>query len=1400
MASSGGSLGGRVVMTIVVVLGLTTAGSWVGRSPDRSTADSISGKATRSVERREQPADGPTIEPTPIMRPLALIANAIGPDPLILLDQPEKPTLAPSYADAIVPGPSSPCAPLKPNDAAKGGAWDSPFRNWRLQDAECALITRVRDKATAAGFTVSVVVATLPDWVDSSLQWTFDPTLDAIQTSAAQMGYVLSGFDLADTEPDPAVVQPKGSVWPFPHVHERTPGSLLFRRPAVATDADLTPDPGHRQVPRYELLLVLLIGETPTAGVHAPALATALDLALAWQRPGEAVIEPGDDQAASPALQHALALRQDAVRILGPTYSGSALSLSTALRDAAARHGLASTGGAWFNLVTGSASGEANIPLLEVAGLSGFRATTRSDTDVLKALARFLGRSDRGWACGRHVALLVEANTTWGSQFFPREGEDGDKERQCSLCSGNQELYNQNGTTYPDPTLKNKDRRLDSDPLPCATVTPFPLHISRLRSEVARTGSGAAKPLPQSSEVALDLGEKLPPVDRVPPETPELTAATVEIMESGMFRSVEDRRLTAIGILATDKRDHVYLAEEIARRRPNVLPFTIESSLVYLHPDVGGFVRGTVVASTYSLNERTQRLTQPWLAEHFTQQFGASPSHGAFNALAVLLNEQRQLIDYRAPRRPGLIHEPPLSSGPCRTAGTTDIDCLPPVWISVVGRGAILPLAADTQGACREAGDGKDLGGYALCLRERSHPPVAKPGMRVQGGDAYLAARHLLLWDLLGLLAVLIGYQVWVQRRIDAWPNAATPAAQMSMRDVGGAVLDWLCDLIARPKFGDARAAARKASVTSAAVRAATFAAAAERNASVVAMRGASLALALWLLKLAAIYWADATGASLGWIHDVYLGLVVIVGLYVVVQIRGTFWFYDTERGRSTWVSNAVFLYVALFAAYLLVPYARPSATSIVGWVRGAAVVVAFLSAFGDFSQQHATQIDAVTRWRRLPVLIGLSGFLALSCDLALAHWQPVEALLYADRTAMLGSLVSPATCIVLICSAIFWWGTWNLRRVELLLLPEIEVGVGPLLATRARQVALDSRLAFREPALTIGAFMLAPSAVALIALFYGSANVHSIDGRFFSMFLLLGSTAVVTIIAHTLAHSSHLGAAIVRLLHGLARHPGVATFRALGKESFPWRMSYREPRIPDLEPLVRRIRAIECDLAHWGPDDYELVDRRPAYGRILAQHVHSALSQVDEVHRGKMGDVTAQHDEWLALNRLAYRFNSLLDTTKWHYGFSCRSGSEALRQALDDMEYVVFFHGSVVLRDLLTRLVSGFTTVIGGLAMLLAAHLLYTFQGRVFWLTFDAIAMAAAAAITSRLLIVLERDTVLSSLWQTAPGKISLFGGLTWRMLGYLLISLGTLFAVFFPELAGRLVDWIVPVRSALE
>ena len=53
-------------------------------------------------------------------------------------------------------------------------------------------IVRLRAVADCKQINVHFVIATVPDWIDSSLQWTFDPMIDAIQMAAGQMDYVAS--------------------------------------------------------------------------------------------------------------------------------------------------------------------------------------------------------------------------------------------------------------------------------------------------------------------------------------------------------------------------------------------------------------------------------------------------------------------------------------------------------------------------------------------------------------------------------------------------------------------------------------------------------------------------------------------------------------------------------------------------------------------------------------------------------------------------------------------------------------------------------------------------------------------------------------------------------------------------------------------------------------------------------------------------------------------------------------------------------------------------------------------------------------------------------------------------------------------------------------------------------
>ncbi len=135
-----------------------------------------------------------------------------------------------------------------------------------------------------------VLIATLPDALDSHLDWVFDTGLEAIRRTFESSGYVVEGFwpppqdtvDLAGRRRSPR--------------REVEPGVMLFR----GTDAS---------VPRLRLLY--LVPEVPTSGIYKDAFFTAFDERRRLL--------------GSKALPLAVD-RTRPIRIVGPVFSGSALS------------------------------------------------------------------------------------------------------------------------------------------------------------------------------------------------------------------------------------------------------------------------------------------------------------------------------------------------------------------------------------------------------------------------------------------------------------------------------------------------------------------------------------------------------------------------------------------------------------------------------------------------------------------------------------------------------------------------------------------------------------------------------------------------------------------------------------------------------------------------------------------------------------------------------------------------------------------------------------------------------------------------------------------------------------------------------------------------------------------
>jgi hypothetical protein len=149
---------------------------------------------------------------------------------------------------------------------------------------------------------IQFLIAIVPDPLHSRLSLFTDSSIQAIEKGAANSEWIfatqwlpwIDGPNPEEKDPEKRREQ-RQSIWR----QEKQPGILVFRKSAQS----------EKTTSRNEVLLIFLVGETPTAGVNS----AQFQLARAYMR---AIHEPSDR-----------------VRIQGPTFSGSFYSLSKLLAD-----------------------------------------------------------------------------------------------------------------------------------------------------------------------------------------------------------------------------------------------------------------------------------------------------------------------------------------------------------------------------------------------------------------------------------------------------------------------------------------------------------------------------------------------------------------------------------------------------------------------------------------------------------------------------------------------------------------------------------------------------------------------------------------------------------------------------------------------------------------------------------------------------------------------------------------------------------------------------------------------------------------------------------------------------------------------------------------------------------
>jgi hypothetical protein len=434
--------------------------------------------------------------------------------------------------------------------------------------------------------TMRVLIATVPDPDASGLTYAFDLAVDAIQRALGQAGYTLVRFKLPwQTNPDAGTACPD------------LPGFLV---------ATKSPGDGYDEGRR---IVVLLVGETPTAGVSSSQLTNARQFA-----------EEANTRFRLAKTTSVAGSAERPILVLGPTFSGTAPSLRQNL------------GSARTSIVSGSATAKD----LELDG--EFRRTVVPDDLVLRTMLGFL-RSHG--ARNNEIALLIESNTAYGS----------------GLKSAVRET---DGGVPTDDGVH--------------LLVPFPLGVHRLREDEPQAAAASAP----FGTIGLPLLQDRVIGTSVIPQFSRTSESFDERRLEDTLESLARSKIRFIGILATNDLDKLFLATRVRAFCPNATIFTLESSLLFTHPDEARVTAGMLVGSTYPLIPLNQEWT-PWSrgGQEVLQTFGSGAGEGIFNAVLALLHEagdyEGALADYTMPF--------------LRGAGR------PAVWLTVVGNGSMWPVS-----------------------------------------------------------------------------------------------------------------------------------------------------------------------------------------------------------------------------------------------------------------------------------------------------------------------------------------------------------------------------------------------------------------------------------------------------------------------------------------------------------------------------------------------------------------------------------------------------------------------------------------------------------------------------------------------------------------------------------
>ena len=571
-----------------------------------------------------------------------------------------------------------------------------------------------------SSYRTNFVIATLPDPLHTHFSLSFDRSIESIQQAAQDEGYAYDSSWLPwETEESVfSRLEDQDKADDRKEKREDQPGILLFR--------------GTRESPYKTALIVFVVGEESTGGVHRRQFENSVAWIRALQRTGDT---------------------RTSVAILGPGFSGSFPSLADLLAKAEGIDKLNGRNG--LSIYSGSASSRDDAEkFAETKGVH-FRSFVQDDTSALGRVCRYLGDDE-----SRHVAIISEDETAYGyvaaaENFGVAPAEKAQQEKNGVPEQSKAQADNKDTPRFAD-TYSN------SGICPGSVNIYYPRDISALRAAYQTQSmfrSNSAEPNQdnlQRKSLPTDLADPSGQQhDTVRRYAGNQNSLSQEAELLGIVNVLRSHQAHYVILRSSNTLDPVFLANFLRRDYPEARIIIFNADLLFQRGQDAMALTGVMTLSTYPLFSWAREWTPlPPYETHSHRVFPENYTEGTYIAARLLLQTLApkegpkpalscEFVDKDLPlQKQQEVFVPALRCKPtsdkfaplpdyappywtlakaCEPANN-DLTCRPATWLSVITRNGTLPLAALNERTLSKGAEGTNW-----------EPPY-EPGHRVWPG------------------------------------------------------------------------------------------------------------------------------------------------------------------------------------------------------------------------------------------------------------------------------------------------------------------------------------------------------------------------------------------------------------------------------------------------------------------------------------------------------------------------------------------------------------------------------------------------------------------------------------------------------------------------------------------